>query len=759
MSNMDDFSSEALDAVVRGGSAPAPASSPRGAFVGDPAAASAAIERIADPGERAKARAAFQEQAARTPGFNQGAKFPQPADSLPDFSSDAVHKAVTAEQPRTPATPPKLSARLAPPDVGSAVDGLGSVVANQVSGIGANIVGGWRGLSTLLTGGSMDDAANNARDYASAHTYQPEEGTAAARNVQSFASPANPMNYPGAVSDWAGGKVTDLTGSPTLGALVTTGGNAAALALGLRGRAGTAPVETGPARPGVGVYKPMALGDNPTAQAFAPQPLPARAGPATVAAPAPAAAAPAAAAITPAPRPPIAPAAAADPAAMFREINPETPIADVAGERLRRAQVLKSVGIDNARESSLSGDRPGGSTDLQISKMDSPAGKYLGDVLAREKAALNDHATSLVDQTGGTLDKDQTTAYHRGESIVAPLNELKQHFDQKAGELYRAADERAQGQPVALESFKQMLADDSEMTSPDFVQFRQAVQSFAKKNGMLQEDGSLAGTALQAETLRKWLNQKRSYSNSPYVDGLKESLDNDVMSSAGQDLYTEARSLWRQKKDTLDNPNGIAKLMQAEGPDGVNRAVPFEQIAPKLAKMPVDQFGHVIDTLRSAPAEIQPTARAALNEVRAHFANEVRNIGGKQQGQWNASGASKYLRENAARMSQVFSPEEMAQFQNLSEAGQIVAKDQSYPGAAVQGHNLARAGVSAAVQHGAQVAGTLAGGMFGPGGAALGSAAGRYVGDMAAGRMHESASLKSAQKRTVRLSDLLGVGQ
>jgi hypothetical protein len=55
-------------------------------------------------------------------------------------------------------------------------DDLRGVALNQLTGIGSSIVGGYRGLSTLLSGGSMDDAANNVREYQDAHTYQ---GTAA----------------------------------------------------------------------------------------------------------------------------------------------------------------------------------------------------------------------------------------------------------------------------------------------------------------------------------------------------------------------------------------------------------------------------------------------------------------------------------------------------------------------------------------------------------------------------------------------------
>lgn len=761
MDDLDDFSPDAIDAAVRGKAAP----TYTGNFVGDPSKVQDDIATIKDPVERNNAQRAFAEQARRTPGFNKGAPLSAgKAGELDDLDPQALHAAVTgspAPSKQAAAAPPAKSQQITSPEM--------DLTANLVSGLGSSAVGGVLGtgkfLWELAKTHDMDHATKageeTVRNIQQAGTYVPRT-TKGQQLVSDFGSNLNPLNWPAVVGDKVGGALTDA-GLPGVGAVTNAALQVGApLAVKPVFRAGSRSLSSlvNPAAEVPRVEPTMAPQQRVTAQdgtVLQPtgQPQPVNVGGASVAAPVPARAAPVS-------RPPAAPTAAPEEA--FPEIEPAEHPAANPSEYQRRAKVLASVGIDTARESSLRGDKIGGSTDLQLSALDSPAGRLMESQIAREKQALAEHSAKLVKDTGGTLDngpKDSVTQYQRGETILRPLSEIKNDFDQRAGALYDTANERAQGQLVALEGFRNMLADDSEMTSPEFVHFRDAAKAFAKKNGMLQEDGSISGNALQAETMRKWLNQKRTYGNGSFVDGLKESLDGDVMSSAGEDLYTQARALWRQKKETLDNPNGMSKLMQAEGPDGINRPIPIEQVAPKLAKMPTDQFGQIVGTLKNAPDSVKPSAQAAINEIRAHFANDLRNIGSSQAGQWNAKGVTQYLRENAGRMNQIFTPEEMGKFQNLSEAGQIAAKDQKYPGAAAQAHNLGRLGVTGGlVQHGSTAVGTVAGGVLGGHiGASAGAIAGRAAGAKMVQGMSDRASMKAAQQRMVPLADLLDSGR
>lgn len=423
-----------------------------------------------------------------------------------------------------------------------------------------------------------------------------------------------------------------------------------------------------------------------------------------------------------------------------------------ADEQARRAQVLNDIGIQDARRSVITGDRKAGATDFQTSRLDSPAGRLLASKFDEERAALENHADSIVRASGGTVGTDQSALYGRGNTIIAPLDSLKQWFDDRAGALYRAADERSQGVPTSLDRFRTMLADDSEMTNSDRVHLRGAVSAYARKLGILGEDGSLSGNAQQAETIRKFLGENWSPSNGRFVSKLKDALDEDVMSAAGGDLYGQARQLWQLRKSTLDNPNGISKLMDASGPEGINRTVPVEKIPDALAGMPVKQFGHVVGTLKNLPPELADQGVAALAEIKAQFANKILDAGRSTKGQWNQKAVRAYLANNGERMQQVFTPEEMQKFRTLLDAGDILATDQSYPGAAAQKHNLLRSGTMHVIRAGSTSAGAAIGGPFG---AAVGGA----VGEKAAGALGDAAALKAAQKRLVPLRSLIDGGK
>lgn len=171
-------------------------------------------------------------------------------------------------------------------------------------------------------------------------------------------------------------------------------------------------------------------------------------------------------------------------------------------------------------------------------------------------------------------------------------------------------------------------------------------------------------------------------------------------------------------------------------------------IPDALAGMPVKQFGHVVDTLKNLPPELAEQGQAALAEIKSQFANKVMDAGRSTKGQWNQKAVRAYLANNGERMQQVFTPEEMGKFRTLLDAGDILATDQSYPGAAAQKHNLLRHGTMAAIKSGSTSAGAAIGG---PVGAMVGAA----VGEKAAGALGDAAALKAAQKRLVPLSSLI----
>lgn len=614
------------------------------------------------------------------------------------------------------------------------------LIGHLVTGLGSTIAGGYngmyQGLKTLIKTGDTDQAVNAAGDAVRStqekYTYSSPDPTEQA--VQSgIESPYNPINYPAVAGNYLGGKIADV-GLPGLGASVNAGVSVLAPTHLIFNKAG-APLKA--------IVKPEEVMSSPkiepTLQPAATQkplyrmvdgewkqvdrqPAPIQNNPSPT--------------LQEQPKPANQ---SRQPSNQMSQLSPE--------EQKRREDVLASVGIENARHSAISGDAKAAATDYQTSKLDNPAGNYMRGVLDQERNALTNYADKLVKDTGGTSGIDQSSVYARGNTITGALDAYKSWFDNKIGDLYRAADERAQGVPTKLDRFKEVLGDSSELTNSDRVHLQGAVNAYLKKLDLIGEDGSFIGNAKQAETVRKYLNEQWSPQNGKFVAKLKDALDDDVTGSAGEDIYAQARQVRLMRGNTLDNPNGIAKIMDASGPEGINRSVPIEKIPDALVAMPVDQLTHVVETLKNAPPELQPQAQAALNEMRAHFANKLQATGASHAGQWNAKGVRQFLENNKERMSQVFTPDEMKSFANLKEAGEILAKDQSYPGAAVQGHNLVRSGVMHGIQTGAAAVG---GAIAGPTGAAAGS----FLGGKAAQAIGDKASLKSAQSRVKKLSDL-----
>lgn len=689
---------------------------------------------------------------------------PAPADAPLTLSQRMAQDAgVSPPAPKPPAPKAKAEA----PDASQAlVDNspvggminLGRVALHGLTSAGSSLYGATRAAGALAGGASLEDASNEITDAQKNYTYDPPEGSSAANLLGLAGAKYSPLTLLNKGTQSLGDKTLAATGSPLLATVADTGTNfAAQLGLGKvvsKALGATAGAADRPAPPAVRIEPTM---DSPAAPALQNNPSPTldQAVPGAPDAnlslspqsPVPGKSAPfPGGAATPAPKPTFS-----DPANnVFADSAPDVKGGLPADEQARRAAVLNEIGITQARRSAITGDASQAAIDFQTSRLKgSPGGDAMSQQLASEKQEISDYADGIAQKTGGSALNDQSAKLARGEAILTPLEGLKEWFDNQTSALYKTADERAQGVPTQLDNFRSVLGDDSLATNSDRVNLRTAAGAYAKKLGIVGDDGTVFANAQQAETMRKYLNENWSPQNSGLVGKLKDALDTDVMSAAGEDVYGQARALRAQRATTLDNPNGMAKLLDSSGPQGVNRAVPVEKVADSLTNMPVAQLQNIVGTLKNMPPELQPMASDALAEIKAQYAHNVKDIGGSQQGQWNAKGVQKYLSNNSARMATVFDPDEMQQFGTLNDAGNILAKDQSYPGAYAQQQNLLRAGVSHAIAGGAAAAG---GAVAGP----LGGAVGSVLGGKLAGKLNDASTLRATQKRMVNLQDLIG---
>lgn len=607
----------------------------------------------------------------------------------------------------------------------------GDLALKYLTGFGSSIIGGYQGIRALVQGEGMDAAANAVRDYQAEHTYQPAAGSTA----DVLGKPADAiLNAPGALIKH-GSELVQESGfdAPTRSTGMVTGPSEVPVK-GATGKQFVSPLLATAVETAANAV-PMISGLKGTNVPLEGTPVNWRA-------------------------PEVAPVSAPKPFAAPEVSGVKVDSEPVDGGLPKeasgeRAAILKRVGLENARNSALEGDAKSAATDWQLSKFDEPAGVAAKAQFDAERQALSRHSEGIVEKTGGTLGTDEDSLNTRGQTIAKPFDALSDWFDQQRKALYSAADARGGGAPVTqLQGVDALLKDPS---------FRNSLLAKDQGNLLSGIQGQLEEFRKQnpngfnvqgAEQVRQWLNQVWTNDNKWAIGRVKDALDDDVMKGAGEDLYGPARQLSRLKQQTLDNPNGVSSLMERDPQTPINRTTPFEKIPDAITRMPVAQFQSVLNTLKGMPDEIRPEADAAIGEIKAQLANKIHDAGNSTAGQWNAKAVSKVIAANKAKLSAVFSPEELQSISDLESAGKILKVDQSYPGAAAQASNALKRGLmSRALSSLGATAGAGAGSVLGPFGAAGGAAVGEAAGSKLGGAVSERAAVKRWQSKVSSLSD------
>lgn len=424
-----------------------------------------------------------------------------------------------------------------------------------------------------------------------------------------------------------------------------------------------------------------------------------------------------------------------------------------------RAKILQRVGLEHARESALAGDAKSAATDYQLTKFDEPAGVAAKAQFDAEKQALAAHSEKILAKTGGTTGLDEDAVNNRGQTIARPFDALSDWFDTKRKALYGAADARAGGAPVTkLEGIDSLLKDPEFRNTLLAKDQGNLLSSIENQLGEFRKQSPSGFTVAGSENVRKWLNKIWTNDNKSAIGQVKDALDDDVMKGAGEDIYGPARALVQMKKQTLDNPSGINKLMEHDPQTPINRTTSFDKIPDTLQRLPPAQFDQVLKTLDTMPEELQPLAVQAKAEIKAHLVNKIHDAGTKTQGQWNSPGVDKVIKANSAKLQSAFAdqPEVLGDLQDLRSAGKILQTNQSYPGAAAQATNVLKRGfMSRAISHVATAAGGgIGGSIAGPLGAAGGAAVGETMGGKLGAQMSEKAAVKQWQSKLTKLSDI-----
>lgn len=177
----------------------------------DPASMRAAIVKSGDPALLSVFDRQFPSVAQGAQG--SGVNYDQMSAM---FTTPAQAQKMAQAQPQPQQQPPGASQAQA-----GRSDFLG-MGAHIGTGLLSSVYGGLKGLVMLGTGSGVDAAANAVTQAQQDYTYQPPQGSDAARVAQVLDSSANPLTWPAKAGDYAGGKLAEA-GYPAAGAAVNAG--------------------------------------------------------------------------------------------------------------------------------------------------------------------------------------------------------------------------------------------------------------------------------------------------------------------------------------------------------------------------------------------------------------------------------------------------------------------------------------------------------------------------------------------------------
>jgi hypothetical protein len=357
-------------------------------------------------------------------------------------------------------------------------------------------------------------------------------------------------------------------------------------------------------------------------------------------------------------------------------------------EQFARAKAMQRVlGEDHAADlAALEGKGKERATNYQTSKSDTPLGNYLAERFKDEQKRLQAFADRQAEQTGGIVGLDESAKYKRGEAILDPLKKYEDYFDTETRKIYKERDSVAKDIPVESNNIFNVLNDDSlTLANTETIGLANIAKARMRQLKMIDKDGNLLPTdAKTAENFRQFLNENYDRKNANLHRALKAAVDEDVLANLDTNtpVYKNARSLVELRKNTLDNPNGIAAILEESGPNQINRKVDKEKISQNIANMSVEQFTHVIDTLKNMPPELQTAGNQALSNIKAQFASNISALADKPKQ------LTKFMNDNREVMPRLFNTKEMDNFRDLHNVAHILKTDTGYPGAAVQKINI-----------------------------------------------------------------------
>lgn len=358
-----------------------------------------------------------------------------------------------------------------------------------------------------------------------------------------------------------------------------------------------------------------------------------------------------------------------------------------------RAQVLQDIGLadDGVRKGSITGDITQLETEKAMSKLETPEGLKMREQMDVEFERMNDYATRIIEDDIGA--RAGASPESRGQVVIDALQGYKDWYKEQVAADYKRADEISGGKGgIKLDELQTELARSSSWQGKkENQQLRRGVVSYLNEMELYDaKTGTVKPmTARQAEGLRQYVNSQWSHESAGIIGRINEKIDNGVFKVLDDNAYVDARARYRKYKETFDNPNGIAKILDI---DGINSKVSPEQVGRNiqlLAAKDGKQFNHIYGLLDEVPDAIKPQAARAKAEIQAAIAESVLGKGGLKSVNKEWMQYRKTNDEGKHKAEAIFGEETAAKIDNYVAARNVLQHHDPNPsGTATTAQNI-----------------------------------------------------------------------
>lgn len=212
----------------------------------------------------------------------------------------------------------------------------------------------------------------------------------------------------------------------------------------------------------------------------------------------------------------------------------------------RRVDAFSRVGIDNPTRAQVSRD----AGDFQRQQELAKSRGRVRDTIESQEAQLSQRFDDAIDATNGRSAGSTS-------SVAEEITGRTTRLDRQISDLYRRARERAPNEEiVSLDGFIEQLQN----TVPSDLAMKGlpgSIRGNLRQRGIIDKDGNVQRkvTVSESEDVRAFVNSHFD-STSPLgrinIRRLKDKLDDDVFSAAGDDIFHDARSAKAQFESDLN---------------------------------------------------------------------------------------------------------------------------------------------------------------------------------------------------------------